>query len=338
MYSDLRSNGLIVHPLPIDRSKTNLAGELKTLIKMYLAIRRIKPDVVHLVTIKPVIYGGILARITGVKNVIAAISGLGFIFSEQGWKARFRRLLVSAAYKIALNHSHLKVIFQNPVDRKTLMRLANLSESQVITIPGSGVDLSIYRNSSEPTKNTPVIMLAARLLRDKGVIEFVQAARLIKKSGVEARFCLVGAPDPANPNTVTKDELGKWIDEGIVESWGQRSDMPSVLSSANLIVLPSYYGEGLPKILVEAAACGRAVITTDMPGCRDAVIPNCTGILVPPRDSEKLAKAIKQLLCNEDLRKQMGTSGRQLAEKLFSIELVVQTHLRLYQELLNKVP
>ncbi len=225
-------------------------------------------------------------------------------------------------------------IFQNPTDRNTLTRIIKLNSNQEVMIPGSGVDLSVYSDRAKYVK-PPIIVLAARLLHDKGVGEFVKAARLLKGKGLTARFCLIGAPDPSNPNSVTGKELLEWKEEGVVEPWGHCSDMPSVLGDAYMVVLPSYYGEGLPKILIEAAACGRAVITTDMPGCRDAIIPNETGILIPPRNVNILIESIQKLLTNESLCREMGKAGRQLAEEKFSITGVTDTHLKIYDELLK---
>lgn len=331
---ELTSHGLIVHPISINRSKANLLNETRTFISIYRSLKRIKPDVVHLVTIKPVIYGGIAARLAGMKNVVAAISGLGHIFSEQGIKAKIRRSLVSLAYKVALGQKHLRVVFQNPTDRDTLARITKLNSNQKVMIPGSGVDLSVYNDRSKFVE-PPIIMLAARLLHDKGVGEFVEAARLLREKGFTARFCLIGEPDPSNPNSVTNNELLQWKEEEVIEYWGHRSDMPSVLGDAYMVVLPSYYGEGLPKVLIEAAACGKAVITTDMPGCRDAIIPDKTGILIPPRDADILAESIQRLLADKNLCKEMGKAGRQLAEKKFSIKNVTDIHLKIYNELIK---
>lgn len=331
---ELISKGLIVHPIPINRSKANLLNEAHTFIHIYRFLKSIKPDVVHLVTIKPVIYGGIAARLAGIKNVVVAISGLGHIFSEQGIKAKIRRSLVSLAYKVALGQKHLKVVFQNPTDRDTLAKITKLSPNQKIMIPGSGVDLSVYNDKSTFTKPY-IVILAARLLHDKGIGEFVTVASLLREKGFSARFCLIGEPDPSNPNSVTEKELSRWKEEGVVECWGYRSDMPTVLSNSYMVVLPSYYGEGLPKVLIEAAACGKAVITTDMPGCRDAIIPNETGILIPPRNIEALAESIELLLVEKNLCEKMGKAGRELAERTFSIEKVVDTHLNIYNELIK---
>ena len=331
---ELQRHGLVVHPLALDRSSTGLGNAWRTMVQLWQVFRAVRPDVVHLVTIKPVLLGGLVARLAGVPAVVAAVSGLGFVFMARGAKAKVRRWLVGALYRVALGHRNLKVIFQNPDDRASLAKLAHLPGSKVAMIRGSGVNLAQYSHTPIPL-GVPVVLQAARLLADKGVREFVQAAKLLKQQGVSARFCLVGALDPANPASLTDTELTQWANEGVVELWGQRSDMPDVIGSAHMVVLLSYR-EGLPKVLMEAAACGRAVVTTNVPGCRDAIAPHVTGVLVPVRDSVALAQALKGLI-NDPVRCQtMGNAGRALAERAFDIRKVVAAHLRIYQELMDK--
>ena len=332
---ELQRHGLVVHPLALDRSSTGLGNAWRTMVQLWQVFRAVRPDVVHLVTIKPVLLGGLVARLTGVPAVVVAVSGLGFVFMARGAKAAVRRWLVVALYRVALGHRNLKVIFQNPDDRASLTKLAHLPDSKIAMIRGSGVELTHYSGTPEPL-GVPVVLLAARLLADKGVREFVQAARLLKQQGVSARFCLVGSIDPAIPASLADAELTQWASEGVVELWGQRSDMPRVLAAAQVVVLPSYYGEGLPKVLIEAAACGRAVVTTDHPGCRDAIDPGVTGLLVPVRNAEALADALKGLINDPARCQAMGNAGRALAESAFDVRQVVAAHLRIYQELIDK--
>jgi glycosyltransferase involved in cell wall biosynthesis len=294
----------------------------------------VRPDVVHLVTIKPVLLGGLAARLAGVPAVVAAVSGLGFVFMARGAKAAVRRWLVGVLYSVALGHRNLKVIFQNADDLRSLAKVAHLPAAKVAMIRGSGVDLARYAHAPMPG-GVPVVMLAARLLADKGVLEFVQAARLLRQRGCNTRFVLAGTVDTANPTSFTDAEVSAWVAEGVVEWWGQREDMPQVLAAAYLVVLPSYR-EGLPKVLIEAAACGRAVVTTDVPGCRDAIDPGVTGVLVPVRNAEALADAMGALIENSVRCKAMGDAGRVLAEKAFDIRRVVAAHLHIYQELIEK--
>ena len=331
---ELQRHGLVVHPLSLDRSSTGLGNAWRTMVELWKLFRALRPDIVHLVTIKPILLGGLIARLAGVPAVVAAVSGLGFVFMAHGAKAVVRRWLVGGLYRVALGHRNLKVIFQNADDLRSLAKVAHLPAAKVAMIRGSGVDLARYAHVPLPG-GVPVVLLAARLLADKGVLEFVQAARLLKQRGCNARFVLVGTVDSANPTSFTDAEVSAWVHDGVVEWWGHRADMPQVLAAAHLVVLPSYR-EGLPKVLIEAAACGRAVVTTDVPGCRDAIDPGVTGVLVPVRDAVALADAMDSLV-NDPVRCQvMGDAGRALAETAFDIRQVVAAHLYIYQELMGK--
>ena len=335
----LQKHGLIVHPISLDRSRAGLWVIGKTMFQIFSICKKIKPDVVHFVTIKPVLLGGMAARLAGVPSVVSAVSGLGFVFVAEGFMANIRRWLVKVLYRIAMGHPNIKVIFQNSDDLSYLSRLVELPNEKVSMIRGSGADLSLYYPKPLPS-GTPIILLPARLLVDKGVREFVQASKLLRQRGLseqDARFVIVGKTDPANPHSLQQDELIKWSDEGVVELWGHRTDMPQVMAASQIIVLPSYYGEGLPKVLIEAAACGRAVITTDHTGCRDAIEPGVTGLLVPVRDPISLANAIHKLLINPSSCYIMGRAGRKLAEAAFDERQVVSTHLNIYKELVENV-
>jgi glycosyltransferase involved in cell wall biosynthesis len=330
----LEEHGIRVHPIRIDRASSNPISVVAEFFRMLTVIKDVQPDIVHLVTIKPVVLGGIAARLARVPAVVAAVSGLGHVFVAQGWKATLRRFLVRIAYRIAFGTRRLKVIFQNPDDRRILIRLTSLPSDKVSMIKGSGVDLAKFEPTQLPASR-PVVILAARLLKDKGVYEFVEAARILRSRGVDVRFCLVGKVDPENPNSCTEEELAQWKTDGLVETWGVRSDMSEVFGRSHIVVLPSYYGEGLPKVLIEAAACGRAVITTDWPGCRDAIVPNVTGLLVPIKSPSDLADSVARLLTDRAMCSEMGKAGRALAEREFGISRVVEGHLNIYRELLD---
>lgn len=331
-YDELLSYGFVVHPLPIKRSSTNFVTEIKTFIEILFLLKRIKPDILHTVTIKPTIYGGIAARIASVSNVVVAISGLGYLFVEKSTSAFIRRFLVSIAYKIALKHKNIKVIFQNSSDVLILKKIAKLRESAIVIISGSGVDLEKF-SYSPPRNNKIIVLMAARLLKQKGVYEYISAAKVIRQRGYDAIFQLAGTPDHSNPGSVSESEYCDWKREGLVEILGYRSDMHLLLSQAHIFVLPSFYGEGLSKALVEAAACGRPVITTNIPGCIDAIVPNMTGLIVPPKDSIALANAIERLINDKKLCEKMGAAGRKLAEQRYSIESIVNLHLEIYYQL-----
>jgi glycosyltransferase involved in cell wall biosynthesis len=329
-YDFLQQLGFKLHALDLSRTGMKLMSEIGSFINLFKVLRSVKPDLVHLVTIKPVLYGGIACRILGVRNRVASISGLGYIFIATGLKGTLMRWGISALYRLALQGNNTKVIFQNPDDKQQLININAISSEQVVMIRGSGVDLGLFPFFPEP-EGIPVVMLMARLLIDKGVVEFVEAARILKYQGVNCRFVLVGSTDE-NPKSVSCSLLNTWINEGVVEYWGFSNSPAETYCKANIAVLPSYR-EGLPKSLIEAAACGRAVITTDVPGCRDAITLGVTGILVPAKDAKSLAAAVSTLCENGQLRKQLGTAGRKLAEDEFDIKNVINAHLTIYQEL-----
>jgi len=319
------------HSLPLSRNGKSPLAELRSIYALWRLFWRLRPDIVHLVTIKPVLYGGIAARLAPVQSVVAAVSGLGFVFMAAGRRAASIRSLVRLLYRCALGQRNVKVIFQNPDDRQALLRLGAVRPERTVLLRGSGVDLSLYQALPE-REGLPVITLASRLLRDKGIFEFIGAARLLRQRGVQARLQLAGALDPGNPTSVDDAQLQHWRSEGVVDVLGQREDIPALLAASHLVVLPSYR-EGLPKVLVEAAACGRAVVTTDVPGCRDAIEPGVTGLLVPVRDCVALADAIQRLVEDVDLRQRMGRAGRELAERAFSIDKIVDQHMAIYRQL-----
>lgn len=328
--------GFSFYGFPIQRSGKNPFREFLTFISLLSVFRTVKPDLVHLITIKPVLYGGIAARLTRVPSMVAAISGLGTVFVARGGRQRLLKRMVSVLYRLSLGHRNLAVIFQNPDDRAALTNIGVVKECQTRLIRGSGVALADCPIVAEP-EGPPTVTMAARLLRDKGVVEFVEAARLLAGRGVSVRFRLIGSPDPGNLTTITQDELAAWEEEGLVELPGYLNDIPVQYAQSHIVCLPSYYGEGLPKSLVEAAACGRVVVTTDMPGCRDAIEPGKSGVLVPPRDAAALADAIQRLVENPEERRSMGLAGRELAEREFAIDRIAASHLAIYQELEDKV-
>ncbi|NMT65231.1 glycosyltransferase family 4 protein [Marinobacter orientalis] len=327
----IRSLGFRHTEIPLVRSGRGILSEIRLMLVLWRLFWKLKPDVLHLVTIKPVLYGGIAARLAPVGGVVAAISGLGFIFVSTGFTASVARKLVGLLYRLALGKKNLRVIFQNRSDRDLFLRLKAVAPSKVEIIRGSGVDLCCY--SREPESETgPVVCQASRLLWDKGVGEFVEAARILKARGVDVHFQLIGDVDTDNPATVSPDEVQAWQKEGVIEILGHRRDIAHLFSHAHVVVLPSYR-EGLPKVLVEAAACGRAVVTTNVPGCRDAIEPGVSGLLVPLRDAVSLADAIQKLVMDPELRARMGRAGRDLAERAFGIEAIVDQHLAIYRKL-----
>lgn len=325
--------GFTYHQVEMSRKGINPVTELSVIFNLYRLFKRVNPDLVHLVTIKPYLYGGIAARLAGVPGVVSAVAGLGIVFSQNNLKTKLLRLALFPLFWLAFGHKNQKVIFQNRDDKKALVDWIALPDGKSTVIRGAGADLSQYPDLPEPENSPPIIALAARLLKDKGVEQFVDASQILQQRGVLARFWLIGEPDLGNANTVSSQQLEAWQQAGLVECLGYRSDIAELFSRANIVSLPSFYGEGLPKVLIEAAACGRAVVTTDWPGCRDAITPGETGLLVPVRDSVALADAFQRLLENAGHRQAMGVAGRRLAEDVFAIEKVVEQHMQLYKSL-----
>ncbi len=330
----LEDAGLIVHAVNVGRSESGPLSALRLIYRLSRLYRQVRPDIVHLVTIKPVLLGGIAARLAAVPAVVAAVSGLGFVFVSSGWKAGVRRRVVGMLYRLALTHRHIKVIFQNPRDAQTISALARLGDDQIALVPGSGVDLRKFRPAQD-WESRPRVLMASRLLRDKGVFEFANAAKFLRAQGYgegRVQFTLVGETDPGNPASLTPADVAGIKREGAVECLGFRSDMDRLLSRTQVVVLPSYR-EGMPKVLLEAASAGCAIVTTDVPGCRDAIIPEETGLLVPAKDDRGLAAAIESLILDAGLRRELGHAGRRLAEARYDVRSVVAKHMEIYSTL-----
>ena len=316
------------------RGGINPFKDLQSFYYIWNFFRKERPDIVHLVTIKPYLYGGIVARLTGVPCLVSAVSGLGSLFINENLKTRFLRLLLFPVFKIAFNHVNQKIIFQNLEDLKVFEKWGVLNPLKVKLLKGSGVKLENFNFFNNEPAGIPIICFAARLIKEKGVNEFVNAAKILKERNIKARFLLAGDLDPNNPSGIRQNDLNKIKDEGNVEVLGYYKNIEKLYNASHIICLPSYR-EGFPKGLIEAAAAGRAVVTTDVPGCRDAIIPNITGLLVPVKNSIKLADALHWLIEHPKERLMMGKAGRKLAEKEFAIEKIVQCHLDIYQELIK---
>lgn len=331
----LSQNGIECFHVPIQRGGINPLKEIKSLIDLWSLFSKLRPDIVHLVTIKPYLYGGIIARITKVPSVVSAVSGLGTLFIQNDFRSRFLRTILHQIYRFAFGHHNQKLIFQNQQDVNTLIEWGVLDKKKALLIPGSGVSLNNFINLDEPD-GTVTVCFAGRLLREKGVYEFLNAARLLKERNIKANFLLVGDIDHKNPSALKVEELEQIREEGIVKILGHQKNIAKVYANSHIICLPSYR-EGLPKSLVEAAAASRAVVTTNVPGCKDAILPNKSGFLVPAKDSKKLADVLQLLIENNKLRISMGKIGRQLAEKEFVIEKIVKKHTDLYRLLSEKI-
>jgi glycosyltransferase involved in cell wall biosynthesis len=327
----LQSRGFRWVKFPLSRRGLNPLSEALAVIRLAWLYRRERPDLVQHFTIKCVLYGSLAARLTGTRKVINSVTGLGYVFMESRGVRGSLQSLARLLYRYTLQKT--TVIFQNPDDLSAFLKDGLVRPEQAYLIRGSGVDLKRFTPRPEPA-GEPLIIFPGRLLWDKGVGEFVEAARLLKARGLQARFVLVGEGDPDNPSGIPADTIQDWIETGVVESWGWRDDMPDVYAQASIVCFPSYYKEGVPKALLEAAASGRAIVTADVPGCREVVRDGINGLLVPPRDPRALAEALAKLAAEPVLRDEMGRQGRLIVEAEFSSEYVIQQSLELYNALM----
>jgi glycosyltransferase involved in cell wall biosynthesis len=327
----IEAAGVELLPWRLERRSARPWTEARSFLELRAWYRAWRPTVVQHVGLKPILYGALAAATTGRTAILSVFAGLGSSFIGRRWSRRAWRALLRPALRAAVNRPGALVVVQNQDDADLLASQRIVRPGRTRVLPGHGVDLDRFHPLPEPG-GPPLVVYAGRLIREKGVTEFVAAARQLRRDGVAARFALVGASDPGNPGAVAAGRLGRWQAEGIVEVWGRREDMPAVLGSAAVVCLPSYR-EGLPMLLAEAAAAGRPVVATDVPGCRDVVRHGETGLLVPPADAPALADAIRRLLADAGLRVAMGRAARELAEARFSRQAAAERLLRVYHEL-----
>lgn len=323
--------GYVVHDIPMQRTGTDPIADSKTLIALYCLMRAIKPDYMMAYTIKPVIYGSLAAKLARVPHRFALITGLGYAFQgadEQGYKKSNLQKVMHKLYSVALASTQ-KVFFQNPDDEALFKSMGILKPTAATKIVnGSGVDISEYSLQPLPTINDqlqPKFLLIARLLGDKGLREYAQAARLIKAKYPQAQFDLVGSID-SNPSAISQKELDNWLSTGLFNYWGSVKDVKPAITASSIYVLPSYR-EGTPRSVLEAMAMGRPIITTDAPGCRETVIDGYNGYLVPVKAVDELAAAMERFILNPELIVQMGSASRQLVEDKFDVHTVNQIML-----------
>lgn len=331
--AEIVAQGLTFHPLFVDRTGTVPWRDGWMAMQLASIVRRLRPTLMHCVTIKPVCYGGIVAKALRVPGFIAAVTGLGQLLGAADPRMRAARRLVLPLYRAALTHPNNRIIFQNQDDLDAFLRLGLAHARDCVLIRGSGVDAADYSVVREPP-DPPIVLLPSRLLWSKGVGEFVAAARCLRNAGFQARFVIAGEPPIHNRDAVPTETLHQWAAEGVVEWWGHQKDIPNVLQSCSIVCLPSYYGEGVPKALIEAAACGRPIVTTDMPGCRDICRQGINGLLVPPRDPAALVAALANLIgSGSDQRRQLGAAGREVFLEQFELSQVVSRTIEVYHSL-----
>jgi len=329
----IESEGIEIIDWSLTRSSYNPINEITSILQIYLSLRKFQPDLVHAVALKPILYTAISTRFNSLVAKSFSIAGLGFIFSSQKLLARILRPLVVLSFRFALSGKRTKLIVQNKDDLNEILKFKITHREKISLIRGAGVNTNSYFPEPEK-KGLPIILLPARFLWDKGIGDFVEAARLLQKREIEARYVLVGEPDVHNPENINESQIKKWEEEGIVESWGFQDNMEEIYNMASIVCLPSYR-EGLPKALLEAASCGRPIVTNNVPGCREVVINEENGFLVNPKDHLSLANALELLIKNKDLRVSMGRRGRKRVLKYFSQEIISSETSKIWRELID---
>lgn len=326
--------GFSYHPISDRKRTNNPISELRLLGQLSALYAQIEPDIVHQITLRSILYGGVASLFVRGPEIVNSVTGLGYIFTDDKPMVRAGRTLVLWSLWILRRGRNQTYLFQNPDDEKLFQQKGISELSNSVLIKGSGVDPEQYERQPSPS-GTPVVLFPARMLWHKGVQEFVDSARFVHRDGYDARFVMVGDTDADNPAGVSVEQLKQWEKEGLIEWWGYQESMPDVFTKSSIVCLPSKYREGVPKVLIEAASCGRPIVTTDMPGCREIVQDGENGILVPPDDSQSVADAIIRLLEDAELRNKMGDQGRALVQREFSVEHVVERTVEVYHNVLQ---
>jgi glycosyltransferase involved in cell wall biosynthesis len=325
--------GFQLEPIALRRTSRHPLREIRSCLELVRLYRRIRPDVAVHVSLKPILYGSLAAALAGVPSIVNVFAGLGYIFTDPSrW---YLRLPVGAVLRVVLAMSRSRAVFHNREDRDQMVKAHFVRRDRTIVIPGVGVDLAYFAPRPEPIDGPYLVLLPSRMLWDKGVGEFVEAAARLRAGRIPTRWVLAGRIDAGNPSAIPEEQLREWESDGIVEWWGHQDDMPSTLSAAHVVVLPSYR-EGLPTALLEACACARPVVASDVPGCREVVRPGVNGFLVPPRDPGAIANAVQSLVEDQKLRLQMGLRGREIVEREFSVDRISYEMSGLFRRLLNE--
>jgi glycosyltransferase involved in cell wall biosynthesis len=329
----LEAAGFTIYPHNISRSGTNPFIEIRNLFAMIKVFRKSKPDIIHLIALKPIVIGAIAARIYGKAQVVCAPIGMGYLFSSNDRKARLLQPLVRFVLRRLLRLKNTQVIIENDEDCESLVSGNFVKMSNIQVIKGAGVDLSLYKAIPE-NPEAQVVTMFSRVLRDKGVLDYVEAAKIVHREFPNALFQLVGDCDPGNPTSFSESEVRSWESAGSIKWLGYRTDVPELLAASNIVCLPSYR-EGLPKTLIEACAAQRAIVATDVTGCREVVSHGSNGLLTPVRNPEKLAEAISQLLGDPIQRTTFAKNGRVRAETEFASSIVIKRTLSVYEKVLS---
>lgn len=313
------------------RGYLQAGARIRNLRRLY---RSLSPDIVHHITLRAVAFGSVAGCGLGERSFVNSVTGLGYLFSVDTRTMKVARNSLLSLLRWTGKRTRPVYVFQNP-DDEMLFRSRGVVNGGSHVIRGSGVELSVFQHTPESKGGIPVVVFPARMLWEKGVREFLDAARILKRAGEKARFALVGGLDADNPGGIGREQVEEWQNAGVIEWWGHQSDMARVFAMCHVVCLPSRYREGVPRALIEAASSGRPIVTTDMPGCREIVVDGKNGFLVPPGDAVRVAQAIRLLLRDPDLRERMGSIGRSMVERSFSAERVTANLLSIYAGLLD---
>ncbi|MSO54533.1 MAG: glycosyltransferase family 1 protein [Rhodospirillales bacterium] len=332
-HGDIINNeGFRILPFLLTRSRLSIMYELRSIVNLIRIYRRERPDIVHHVGLKPSLYGSIAALFISKVAVVNVLTGLGFVFTSGHWMSRTLQPVVRFFWRLVLTQIRGRTIVQNPDDLSTLRQAGMLRDATTRMIRGSGVDLSIFKKLPDPI-GIMTVAFVSRMLKNKGVEDVVEATRILHERGYSMRTILIGMPDPDNPTSISADQLCEWHDDGLIQWLGYRDDVAEIWRYAHIAILPSYR-EGLPKSLLEAAASGRPIVATDVPGCREIVQNGKNGFLVPLQDPLALAQAIEALLNDKALRERMGAHSREMIETSFHQNLIIHETMKVYEELL----
>lgn len=334
----LRQMNVTGHELPKHESGLSFTKPLFLMRDIYKAIKTTRPQMIHAITLKYALFTGLVARLTGTSPVVFTVAGLGSLYTAPGIKMKVIRALVLPLIRFAFGGKNKFVIFQNPDDRAAMLKQNIIGEDKTTIIRGSGVDLNefSYEPYDDERESEPIILFTSRLVREKGITDFVEAARILKSKNTKARFVVAGNVYPENARSLSREEMQDYHDEGTIEWLGHVEDMPDLLRRSMMVVLPSYYGEGVPKVLLETAAIGRPIVTCDAPGCREAVEHEVNGVLVLPQCPEEIADAIEDLINDPKKRHCYGAAGRRRMEEDFHVDSVVARTIAVYKHLLEE--
>ncbi len=330
ILADLREQGFILHDIKMPRASLNIVGEWKILRRIWQVVGEVKPDLVHTITIKPNLYAGIVARIRKIP-IISSIVGLGVLFSTKSIKYSFIKQGVRLLFRYSSGNPLFIGLCENNDDIASLEQLGAVPRNKLVKVPGAGVDIDAFQVTPAPEAQCIRVVFASRLLREKGVYDLVDAAKHFAEENAPIKFSFAGIIDQDAPGAISEDVVEQLDCDGVIEWLGQVKDIPKLISDSHIVCLPSTYGEGIPRILIEAAACGRPIVTTDVPGCREICQHNKNGLLIPPGSLSSLVQALETLSSSDSLRDAMGHVGREMVENEYSNQHVIAQLESLYQ-------